>query len=99
MTTRPALATFSGLLHQTFLMNVPDGSTQAIELIEVRDLGERVSGDARLENYALLFRAPGKGHVPQGTYAIEHEAIGTLDVFLVPIGPDTLGMRYEVIFN
>lgn len=80
-------------------MHVAAGSAVPVELIEVRDLGTRVLEDERLENYALVFRAAVKGHAPQGIYRIEHEALGALDVFLVPIGPDAVGMRYEAIFN
>jgi hypothetical protein len=98
LTTRPSLATFSGLLHQTFLMRV-GGSAVPVELIEVRDLGARASEGGTLDNYALLFRAQDKSHVPQGIYGIEHQAIGLLELFLVPIGPDAAGMRYEAIFN
>jgi hypothetical protein len=30
---------------------------------------------------------------------MEHAAIGTFELFLVPIGPDREGMRYEAIFT
>jgi len=30
---------------------------------------------------------------------MEHEKLGTFDLFIVPLGPDSAGMRYEVIFN
>jgi hypothetical protein len=30
---------------------------------------------------------------------MEHEEIGALDIFLVPIGPDEEGPRYEAIFD
>lgn len=99
MNTRPCLSEVSRLLHQTFLVHVAPGSTLPVELIEVRDLGARVLGGTRLDNYALLFRGGEKSHVPQAIYRIEHEVLGALDVFLVPVGPDEVGMRYEAIFN
>ena len=37
--------------------------------------------------------------LPQGTYKVEHEKLGTLEIFLVPIGPDKEGLCYEAIFN
>jgi hypothetical protein len=37
--------------------------------------------------------------VPQGIYKLENEKLGALEIFLVPIGPDEKGMRYEAIFN
>jgi hypothetical protein len=35
----------------------------------------------------------------QGTYEINHPEMGGMDIFLVPIGPDSEGMRYEAIFS
>ena len=80
-------------------MRVGDGSALPVELIEVRDLGARTVEGVTIENYALVFRSRDKTHVPQGIYGIEHEALGLLELFLVPIGPDEVGMRYEAIFN
>jgi hypothetical protein len=37
--------------------------------------------------------------VPQAIYAMRHPTLGALDVFLVPIGPDAVGMRYQAVFN
>ncbi len=35
----------------------------------------------------------------QGTFDLEHDQIGSFALFLVPIGPDAEGMRYEAVFN
>jgi len=37
--------------------------------------------------------------INQGIYQIAHPNLGTLDLFLVPIGPDAQGMCYEITFN
>jgi hypothetical protein len=36
---------------------------------------------------------------PQGIYRINHPVINGLDVFLVPIGLDRNGMKYEAVFS
>jgi len=38
--------------------------------------------------------------LPQAIYTFEHDQLGTLQIFIVPIGPaaDGQGMRYEAIF-
>lgn len=36
---------------------------------------------------------------PQGIYRINHPVINGLDVFLVPIGMDNNGMKYEAVFS
>jgi len=35
----------------------------------------------------------------QGIYRIDHPVINGLDVFLVPIGKDNKGMKYEAVFS
>ena len=70
-----------------------------LELVEARDIGGRETAGGRLDCYALTFRGRDRGHVPQATYRLESPDLGDLEVFLVPIGPDAVGMRYEAIFN
>jgi hypothetical protein len=41
-------------------------------------------------------RAPG---LPQGTYALSHPLLGTLEMFLVPVSEDAHARRYEVTVN
>jgi hypothetical protein len=36
--------------------------------------------------------------LPQGSYPLGHQELDGLELFLVPIGPDSLGMRYEAAF-
>ena len=49
--------------------------------------------------FSLLFRGPRTPILPQRTYSLAHAQIGSFDLFLVPIGPDALGMRYEAVFG
>ena len=37
--------------------------------------------------------------LPQRIYRFENYAMGALELFAVPIGPDKQGMQYQVIFN
>jgi hypothetical protein len=37
--------------------------------------------------------------LPQGTYALSHEVLGTHDVFLVPVSREGDAIRYEAVFN
>jgi hypothetical protein len=41
--------------------------------------------------------------MPQAIYPLEHQALGRMEIFLVPIGPDPRGkrkgMQYEAAFN
>lgn len=50
--------------------------------------------------FSLLIRAEMRhGYWPQGTYVLGHPELGDLELFMVPIGPDAEGMRYEISFS
>lgn len=55
----------------------------------------------RSEPFALLFRSSSLDPLPQQIYKLEHDVLGSLDLFLVPVGPDKAGsaMCYEAVFN
>ncbi len=86
---------FSEHLHTTFKVRAPGGEPLSLELIEVAEKNE----SPRVEQFSLIFRGPVTPHFPQGTYTFEHEKLGALDLFTVPLGPDSAGMSYQVIFN
>jgi len=65
-------------------------------LVEVTGLGSGAPG--RRDPYSLVFRGPASPLLPQRIYRIWHHRMGDLELFLVPIGPDGEGMRYEAIF-
>lgn len=70
---------------------------QPIEL-ELCKVTERDTSPA-LEQFSLLFRGPLSPVLPQGIKKMEHAALGTVELFAVPVGPDGSGMCYEVIFS
>jgi hypothetical protein len=48
--------------------------------------------------FSLVFRGPAAPVLPQRTYVLAHAELGELQLFLVPIGADAEGMRYEAAF-
>ena len=54
--------------------------------------------EGRRHPFALVFRGP-PGVLPQQIYTVHHPDRGPLDVFLVAIGADADGVRYEAVFN
>jgi len=97
------LDTFSPLLGQTFSLIVDGANMLPLELVEATDLqssGRAPAADeARRTPFSLVFRGPSTPVAPQRIYPLEHSAIGHIELFLVPIGPDGQGMRYEAIFT
>ena len=55
--------------------------------------------EAVYECFSLLFLGPADRLLPQGSYAFECERVGRFDLFIVPIGRDASGVRYEATFN
>ncbi len=69
----------------------------ALELVEVNAGGH---GPRRASRpFSLVFRGPRSPLLPQAQYRLEHEAMGALDIFLVPIALDAQGLSYEAVFN
>lgn len=70
-----------------------------LTLVEAIDLSRPDAPGPRRSPFSLVFRGPLAPVMPQRTYALEHASLGRLEIFIVPIGPDANGMRYEAIFN
>ena len=92
-------ATFEPHVGSEFAIELEDGTVIQTVLDSVQRQAPRSHGD-RTEPFSLLFVGPRENPIPQATYSIEHAELGTLDIFLVPIGPDASGQpRYEAVFN
>lgn len=95
-------ADFRPHLNQTFRIHRESSEPLESKLIEVSDVGPGPrEGDAgtRRRPFSILLRGPVEPVLRQAIYRIEHAEMGALDLFLVPIGPDNQGMRYEAVFN
>jgi hypothetical protein len=68
-----------------------------LDLIEVA-VAPRLAGQRRI-GFSLLFRGPHGLYLAQRIYHLQHEAMGNLDIFLVPIAPAGDGSRFEAVFN
>ncbi len=97
-TSLDALEAGSFQEHLDSAFELRDGEVSAsLTLTEVAILRESPVSGRRA--FSLVFEGPAVPAVPQGTYALHHEALGELELFLVPIGSDERGVRYEVIFT
>jgi hypothetical protein len=109
------LQTFAPHLGESFRLRLPprpDADPPApldLRLIEATDLspggaprdasGEAGTPGARRAPFSVVFRGPPAPVLPQRIYRLEHGRIGAFELFLVPIGPDGSGMRYEAVFT
>ncbi len=92
-------ATFAEYLGERFRMHVGAERPLEVELIEVVRHDARGAEAGSREPFSVLFRGPLSPVAPQRIYAIEHDRFGRIELFLVPIGPDGQGMRYEAVFS
>ncbi len=88
---------FAKCLNQTFRIR-HGGQDHETELIVVRNLGAAGREDGR-ESFSLIFRGAADLALPQGNYRVSHDDLAAGEIFLVPLGPDQEGMRFEAIFN
>jgi hypothetical protein len=95
------LESFSGLIGERFEMRAAGAGaeTLAVELClsEAVALGEAAPG--RRAPFSIVFSGPAASIQPQGTYRLEHETLGPIELFLVALQPDAAGARYEAVFN
>jgi hypothetical protein len=92
---------FKPYLNQIFYIHSESETPLAVELIEVTELGDEPGPDDEhhRQAFSILFRGSKDDYLPQHIYQLRHEKMAALDVFLVPIGPDKEGMRYEATFT
>ena len=86
----------------TFSVSATGQVALTLTLGEITPLGPATAATAdgpRRAPFSLVFHGPATPILPQRTYRVEHGALGAFDLFLVPIGPDRTGMRYEAVFG
>lgn len=80
-------ATFKSYLRSVFSLHTVYGIVE-VTLVEVKDLPSSPGGEC----FSLLFRG-GSRALKQDTYVIDHPALGTFKLFLVPSGADKKGTQ------
>jgi len=102
VTEFPDLAAFEQCRGDEFRLRPDEGESVPLVLDQVTALGDGRPrpGLARQEPFSLLFRGPPGFAAPQRIWPLEHDRLGELRIFLVPVGQDQEGrMRFEAIFN
>jgi len=88
---------FAGRIGETFRIHVDPTTSIDVVLSEVSER-PRPAGFGRAP-FTLLFHGPKDAILPQRIYSVEHPVLGVLPIFLVTVGPDARGMRYEAVFS
>lgn len=97
---RLTVGMFEEQVGKTFRLLPTDAPALDLVLIEARNLSLHAGNPGpRREPFSLVFRGPTRPILPQRIYPLENEALGRLEIFLVPIAAEADGVKYEAIFN
>ena len=82
-------------------LRVEVGSGSSVSALElaVESIATLPPHRFRAAPFSLVLRGPRAPLLAQATYSVRHPGRGMVDMFLVPIGQDAAGTRYEVVFN
>ena len=86
-------------LNQSFRIQLTDSEPIDLTLMSVTELGQANKPET-LTTVSLVFLGPVSQHfLGQSIYRLQHEQMGSFDLFIVPIGPEAGRMRYEAILT
>ncbi len=89
--------TFSGRIGERFRVRFEAETPVEVELAAAQALGS-AEGAGRAP-FSIVFRGPQEPIYEQRIYPVEHDELGSFELFLVPIASDASGARYEAVFT
>jgi hypothetical protein len=93
---------FVPLVGDTFVLDGGDAGRLELKLLESRlhdpDAPAEDDSGARAP-FALTFRGPLEPVLPQSIYHLEHDSVGAMEIFIVPIARNEAGTTYEAVFG
>lgn len=97
--TQPA---FAGHVGSKFRVQVGTNRSVDLKLVQVVPLPRPARGvlpSATGDGFTLHFNGPSANPFQQGTYTVDHSALGSSQIFLVPARPTESNQPYEAVFN
>ena len=90
---------FSEHLNTKFSVKVDSAEPVELELVELVVRKSEPNEQAGMERFSAFFYGPTNCFLPQQTYEVTHPAMGDFVIFLVALGKEERGFRYEAVFN
>jgi len=87
---------FDPRIGDAFQLSLPSGEAVELRLREAAEIGG--TGKDR-SPFSVVFRGPTEPVLPQSIYHLEHDEMGTLEIFLVPLSQGSDGVDYEAVFT
>lgn len=86
---------FEENLNTKFIIPFDPSRAAELELVEVVE----TRSTSRQQQFSVFFLGPLEYRLPQATYRMQHEKMGEIDLFIVPVAREPEGFRYEAVFN
>lgn len=93
---------FAKLVKTKFQVWLDKNDSVELELIEATPPRRFSSGGdtgAVFESFSLVFVGPADRLLEQRSYPFESDLAGRFELFIVPVGRDPQGIKYEAAFN
>lgn len=84
---------------EVFHVVAEDSVQVPVLLTEITRLATDGSRLRRREPFSLVFHATRDARLEQQIYRVEKPGMDPFECFLVPIGPDQNGMRFEAVYT
>lgn len=88
---------FQACLNQVFVLSADDYRDE-LELVQV-DRVELTRDNGEQDAFTVVFQSSKPEPIPQQTYPLTNAQMGELHLFIVPIGRNDTGIRYEAVFS
>ena len=103
MTSQLEKTAFSNFLNDRFQVQITDTKSVDFTLVEVESLkiygSSKKSVQVRNKPFFLIFVGPSQPIFKQKIYNLTHPQLGSMDIFLVPVGQTNDGIEYQAVFN
>ena len=92
--------TFDNITDNKFDIYFNHDEPEVCDLIEVSSINASTVEEGQTQPFAVVFQAPKSTTIyEQNTIKINNTELGEIVLFLVPIGSDENGVRYEAVFT
>jgi hypothetical protein len=89
---------FDACRDQSFLLREGDHS-ESLQLTEVEKIASTQTAAGDISAFSIVLRSNNAEVLPQQIYHLSNATLGDMQIFIVPIGVDDTGVRYEAIFS
>lgn len=91
---------FEPYLSTNFFIHYSEDGVYEAELVSIDTIGKEPKKSEQRWSFSLVFHVKDiEKYLTQRIYRLDHPKMGNLEVFLVPLGPDEQGTRYEAVFT